>query len=484
MNPTIKANPKGARASYNQSMLPTPTPQSIATPAQTSNAPISPTIEASRLSTSSVAVPAPVTSNAAQTKLNGTLGTIAQGLELSAKEQPTTPVEPPKPTLRDTITDRLSSILNLQGTQADRTAELQKEQGLFEKQQIVTDLENQYRAKERFYTKEEEKIRKNSEGKTATAIEQDVATLQRQRNSELADIAIQQQAASGNYRTAFDIVEAKIDAEFEPLKNEIETLKTMYSFYQNDLTESEKLQAQARIQEKESALAFERNKEMARYEQQLRQSDPLYQANLANVYSQINARNADITSGVLTDAEIKAIDTSPQGKKVTTLGDLKQKLAEYQELVRQYGTSSFGSQKARLDASFADLKIAYKTAAELGALQGPDIVLLEEALRPASFANPITQAFAKATGGGVGSINAALEQAQNVINQSAGNSVTQLLARNPAYRNSEYVNSLIDPLATAVVDENTYDTAPVGSILRDVDGSLLQKQKDGTFKAL
>lgn len=480
MNPTIKASPKNVRQSFNQTML----PQSVASPTQQTSAPIAPTIDASRLTTNSVVVPPPVASNTAQNKLNSTLGTMGQNLEITAKETAKAPAEAPKPTLRDTITDRLSSILNLQSTQGDRTAELQKEQGLFEKQQVVTDLENQYRAKERFYTKEEEKIRKNVEGKTATAIEQDVATLNRQKNSELADIAIQQQAAAGNYRTAFDIVEAKIAAEFEPLQNEIETLKTMYSFYQNDLTESEKLEAQARIQEKEAALNFERNKEMARYEQELRQSDPLYQANLSNVYSQINARNADITSGVLTDAQIKAIDTSPQGKKVTTLGDLKQKLAAYQELVSQYGTSSFGSQKARLDAAFADLKIAYKTAAELGALQGPDIALLEEALRPASFANPLTQAFAKATGGGTTAINASLAQAQKVINQSAANNITQLLSRNPAYRSSDYVNSLIDPLTVAVTDENSYETVEVGTVLRDVDGTLLQKQPDGSFKVL
>lgn len=288
MNPTIKASPKNVRQSFNQTML----PQSVASPTQQTSAPIAPTIDASRLTTNSVVVPPPVASNTAQNKLNSTLGTMGQNLEITAKETAKAPAEAPKPTLRDTITDRLSSILNLQSTQGDRTAELQKEQGLFEKQQVVTDLENQYRAKERFYTKEEEKIRKNVEGKTATAIEQDVATLNRQKNSELADIAIQQQAASGNYRTAFDIVEAKIAAEFEPLQNEIETLKTMYSFYQNDLTESEKLEAQARIQEKEAALNFERNKEMARYEQELQQSDPLYRAQVANIYSQIDARNA------------------------------------------------------------------------------------------------------------------------------------------------------------------------------------------------
>jgi hypothetical protein len=211
--------------------------------------------------------------------------------------------------------------------------------------------------------------------------------------------------------------------------------------------------------------------------------------NASNISAQkaqmeIAAQQADLANGVLSEAQIKAVDNSPQGKKVKSLGELKAKLSNYQTLVDQYGTSSFGSQKATLDAAFADLKIAYKTAAELGALQGPDIALLEEALRPASFANPLTQGFAKLTGNGIGAINASLTEAQNVINQAAGTNIMQLYARNGSYRNSEYVSSLIDPLLTTVSDVSQIDSAAAGQIIRMPDGLLLQKQQDGTFKEI
>lgn len=204
--------------------------------------------------------------------------------------------------------------------------------------------------------------------------------------------------------------------------------------------------------------------------------------------SKINFENQqaqnDLENGVLTDTQIKAIDTSPQGKKVTTLGDLRQKLGNYQNLVNTYGTASVGSQKSVLESAYNELKIAYKTAAELGAIQAPDIPVIEGALKNATYPNPFSQLYAKATGSGLGSIKAGLNQAMQTLNNSAGVNISQLYARNPAYRNSEYVSSLIDPLATVASSEATIDSAAVGQILRMPDGVLVQKQKDGSFKEL
>ena len=69
--------------------------------------------------------------------------------------------------------------------------------------------------------------------------------------------------------------------------------KTYYTLSADDLTESEKLLAQEKIQEKQATVDFERQKDLYQYKQKIDQSDPLYQANLANVYSTIAARNAE-----------------------------------------------------------------------------------------------------------------------------------------------------------------------------------------------
>lgn len=197
-------------------------------------------------------------------------------------------------------------------------------------------------------------------------------------------------------------------------------------------------------------------------------------------------RYADIANGVLTEAQIKAIDTSPQGKSLKSLGDLKLKADAYKALVTQYGTASFGKQKSILSASFADLKIAYKTAAELGALQGPDIVLLEEALRPATFANPFTQGFAKLIGGGVGTIDASITQAIKTVSAAAETNYTQLVARNPAYGNSDYVQALALPFAKP--DEGLVDVGgqkvPAGSIIENNQGKRARVNPDGTVTPL
>lgn len=199
---------------------------------------------------------------------------------------------------------------------------------------------------------------------------------------------------------------------------------------------------------------------------------------------EIEAQKNDVKNGVLTEAQIKAIDNSPQGKKVSTLGSLKQKVTNYKNLVSLYGTASFGAQKSTLDAAYADLKLAYKDAAELGALQGPDIALLEEALRPATSGNFITQAFRKTTGNGIDSIAAGLDQVIGIVEESAGTNITQLYARNPDYKNSDYVSTLISPLVTEIVDVSNIDSARINQVIKMPDGKLLQKQPDGSFKEI
>lgn len=194
----------------------------------------------------------------------------------------------------------------------------------------------------------------------------------------------------------------------------------------------------------------------------------------------------DKAAGILSETQLKAIDNSPQGKKIKSLGELKLKTIAYQALVKKYGTSSFGAQKATLDASFADLKIAYKTAAELGALQDPDVVLIQEAMRPATFADPLTQIFRKITGSGVNAVNASLAQALSIMDKSGAQNVTELLARNPAYKDSAYVQALATPFLQQekTVVQIGGQQIPVGSIIQNDAGERGRVEADGTITPL
>jgi hypothetical protein len=205
----------------------------------------------------------------------------------------------PEPQLSP-LQQTLQGILGIGGqleTKGARSLEIQQQEGVFDKKERAKQLENEILSRSQAYEKQIREAQKNPEGKSWGAMEADVNDLRRQSAQELADLSIAYKVASDDYAGAWEIAQAKIDAEFEPLQQRLETLKTYYQLAQNDMTESEKMQAQQKIREQESALDFERTKQLKAYEQQIRQSDPLYQAqvraqeaSIANIYDQMDAR--------------------------------------------------------------------------------------------------------------------------------------------------------------------------------------------------
>lgn len=219
-----------------------------------------PTIEASKLGTSSSALPAVNTPT-----------TATQNLGIQASSSMIQPVTPTTETVvtpttdRNTILQSLMDLINKQGTKGAETIQAQEEAGVFAQQQKLTELQNQYTAKEQAYAKQEEEIRKNATGALSSGVQIQLDNLSRQKNSELADIAINVNMTKGLYDTAFDIAKTKIDAEFEPIQAQIDGLKIAYDFLQNDLTDSEKMKAQALINEQQSQADFERDKKLLDY---------------------------------------------------------------------------------------------------------------------------------------------------------------------------------------------------------------------------
>jgi hypothetical protein len=216
-------------------------------------------IDGSKLGTQPVAtVPQPVRSNTAQNSLGATVGSVANSAETNFSLSDPANAIAVKEDPKKGLLDRISNIIGLQSKQGEKTLQYQKDEQVFQKKDASRKLENDIISKTRAYDKQIEKIRQNSEGKFGGAVEQDVANLERQKNSELADLAIQYKVANGAYTDAVAIVDAKVKAEFEPLQNEIQSLSNLYNLYSNDMTESEKMQAQAQINEKQAQLDYQR----------------------------------------------------------------------------------------------------------------------------------------------------------------------------------------------------------------------------------
>lgn len=169
---------------------------------------------------------------------------------LGMKVAPGTPTvttpEAPK-TASQTAQEKMLSLLGEQGTEADYRAKVQQEAGLEQAR-----LDKQSIAKEKAdttlkYDAKIAELKRNTEGMGGGQLAASVEQLESKKNQELANIAIREQVAQGNVQTALDIVKDKVDAKFEPIKNQINTLKEQFNMIQNDMSESEQMKAQAEI---------------------------------------------------------------------------------------------------------------------------------------------------------------------------------------------------------------------------------------------
>lgn len=198
---------------------------------------------------------------------------------------------------RKSIKDRINSILDQQATKGARTNEIYKEAGVDTKLQALTDLQNEAITLQKSYNDQIERIRQeNPTGQLSGAQQQAIDQLARNRDRASADNAIQQLVAQNNYKAAYQIADLKVQAEFQPLQDQLDTLKLYYSIFQDNMTASEKLNAQQAYQTKADTLDFQRQQAL------LREKAAIDNASKANQPGVIS----DVTGKPLTDAERQA----------------------------------------------------------------------------------------------------------------------------------------------------------------------------------
>jgi hypothetical protein len=158
----------------------------------------------------------------------------------------------------------------------------------------------------------------------------------------------------------------------------------------------------------------------------------------------------------LTDQQIKTIEASPEGKKIKANIDLKQKLTNYQTLIDEYGTELYGSKAALLEQAYAEAKIAWKEAANLGALTGPDVGIIQTALKEATGLAGKKNALLYGEQGIKDGVQAAL----NTLLASTVSNMKLLESKNKNYANSDYVKALKEQ--AGVLGAGQTSTAPSG----------------------
>jgi len=142
----------------------------------------------------------------------------------------------------------------------------------------------------------------------------------------------------------------------------------------------------------------------------------------------------------LSDAQQTKVSASRETKAIESGVRLKQLLDKYRFAVEKYGFETFGQGKATLDGAYAELKIAYKEAANLGALTGPDVSILEEAIKPS--ANLLNYRTYLLSGGQKG-VLASIDQVSSNTEQNLDTNRQRLLAQWGDYADDPYIQQLL-----------------------------------------
>jgi len=175
-------------------------------------------------------------------------------------------------TTREMIQQGLLDVLN-KDTSAEK-AKLREEAGIEEKSKTSNRILNQLRTMRVDYEAKKDKLEnENNRGRSMGAINNEINQLTKNTNRNLAYKSIEYDIANNDLRSA----EATVNDRIQDMKDEeakqISLYKTLYDFVQDDMSESEKLEAQQAFASKEAERGFERSKELAQYNSLLRREE-------------------------------------------------------------------------------------------------------------------------------------------------------------------------------------------------------------------
>lgn len=149
------------------------------------------------------------------------------------------------------------------------------------------------------------------------------------------------------------------------------------------------------------------------------------------------------TGQLLSTSEMIELTKLPDTKRIDSLTQFNNLLQRYQSLVDTYGTTVRGKARGQMESVLGALQIAYKDAAELGALVGADFDLLDRVIPNATSDNFVEDTIKSLRGRGKQQILSSLDETINRTQQNVADSVIQLGNIDPRYLQTDYVNNLI-----------------------------------------
>lgn len=207
--------------------------------------------------TSPYQLPPLVNTTAPATALGTTAGIASGGAEADSKAAETAAANPtstaPVNTDRTAVLGKIMDNLNLESTKGDFTTATQNDAGLADKTNALNDINKNITLTTQSYDNQIKELKKNNAGAFNGGNDQEVNELTVKKNEDLANLAIIKSTALGDVDTANAIIKQKVDAKFTPIEDNIKNLENYAQLMQNDLSDSEKLTIQTKIDEQKTA---------------------------------------------------------------------------------------------------------------------------------------------------------------------------------------------------------------------------------------
>lgn len=143
--------------------------------------------------------------------------------------------------------------------------------------------------------------------------------------------------------------------------------------------------------------------------------------------SQIYKNYRDPAEGKSAKANQDILKTK-ESQKIQAQINLNNGIKAYEDLINDNGYQMSGVGADKLNSAYADLKIKYKEAANLGALTGPDVSLLMEAIKPTTGVMGGAREFGSKIGvsGGVKGAKEGINQIKGLLNDDYTTTVDAL----------------------------------------------------------
>lgn len=324
---------------------------------------------------------APVTSNAAQNNFSVAANQVVEQANQKPAEVPVNP--------RDQALADVMSLSKKQGEQGQRTLDLQEEQRLAKKEAELNKINAEAITVDRAYEKQKREMLKNPEGKSTNQLNADIGKLDFERNQTLADIGIRQAVAQGNVELANKIVETAIKAEFEPIANQIESLKSYYTMSGDDLTASEKSKLDSIIKKEEMDYQFGLDSALLAKKQAYDlQTTGLEQAQVTSEKQSEVLSNLNLVSGLLSSPYLDQVVGLKNPFTYWTPGSNEQQAKNQLNQIRA-ALSLDNREKLKGSGAISDFeaKILSQAASSLGANLSNEAARQELAKVKGAFAN-------------------------------------------------------------------------------------------------